>query len=77
MSSSLRHSCRKSWPFQVLAQEHEVLTSEEWAEVRVGQQEVAPGGWVQRYEEMPSDTALRTTPSPPDLSPHRGLLRIP
>ena len=54
-----------------------MLTSEEWAEVRVGQQEVAPGGWVQRYEEMPSDTALRTTPSPPDLSPHRGLLRIP
>jgi hypothetical protein len=31
---------------QVLAQEPEDLTSEEWAEVRAGQEEVARGEWI-------------------------------
>jgi hypothetical protein len=32
---------------QVLAQEPEALTPEEWAEVQAGQEEVARGEWVQ------------------------------
>jgi hypothetical protein len=36
---------------QVLAQEPEVLTPEEWAEVRAGQEEVARGEWV-RWDDV-------------------------
>jgi hypothetical protein len=50
---------------QVLVREPKVLTSEEWAAVWAGQQEVARGGWVRWDGEMPIDTTLRTTPSPP------------